>query len=129
MDQPVPNVSRVDVERIVARDFPTEDPRTILALLDEFRSDDQNGRARVQLAVLKLADGSIDMLLHEIQEANLDFRDVLSPAEYPTYSWDEEDEEKLRERIRSDWEQYQEWLNRRSNQSPETRTTSGPVSA
>ncbi len=129
MDQPVPNVSRDDVERIVTRDFSSEDHTTILDLLDEYQSEDPSRRARVQLAVLKLADGSIDMLLREIQEANLDFRDVLSSAEYPTYSWDEEDEETLREQIHSDWAQYQEWLNRGSNQPPETRPTSRPVSA
>lgn len=110
MDQPVPNVSRADVERVVRRDFADEDFDTILSLLDEY-SDSE--KARVQLAILKLAKGSAECLLREIEQAKCDYRDVLASAEYPDYPWDaeklpESDQKRI---IQADWKQYDDWLN------------------
>lgn len=38
---------------------------------------------RVHLAVLELSDGDLDKLERAVEVARTDFRDVVSPAEYP----------------------------------------------
>lgn len=127
MNQPTPTVSRSDVERVVRREFPSEDFATVMALLDSYGTESyERERDRVQLAVLKLAEGSIDLLLREIQMAKSDYRDVLSPAEYPSYKWGEKDETKLQKIYQADWQQYSEWLGRGSNQPPEPMRAKGP---
>ncbi len=120
MNQPTPSVTRSDVERIVRRDFPSEEFATVMALLDEYgtRSHERE-KDRVQLAVLKNAAGSIDELLIQIQTAKMDYRDVLSWAEYPSYKWDEKDEAKIQKTYREDWQQYSDWLNKGLNQRSE----------
>jgi hypothetical protein len=116
MNQPTPSVTRSDVERVVRRDFPTEDFATVMALLDEYGTKHyEREKDRVQLAVLKLADGSVDELLCQIQTAKMDYRDVLSWAEYPSYKWGEKDEAKKQKMFRDDWQQYSDWLNKGSN--------------
>ena len=77
MDQPVPNVSRADVERIVRRDFASADVSNALAIVDECQKCHTGGDspARVQLAALKLADGDISALRREIEAAKSDYRD------------------------------------------------------
>ena len=122
MNQPTPSVTRSDVERIVRRDFPSEDFATVMALLDEYGTrHHETERDRVQLAVLKNAAGSIDELLIQIQTAKMDYRDVLSWAEYPSYKWGEKDETKIRKMYRDDWQQYSDWLNKGSNQQSEQK--------
>ena len=120
MNQPTPSVTRSDVERIVRRDFPSEDCATVMALLDDYGTKSyEREKDRVQLAVLKLAAGSIDDLLCLIQTAKLDYRDVLSLAEYPSYRWSEKDETRIQKMYRDDWQQYSDWLNKGSNQQSE----------
>ena len=114
MDQPIPEVSRADVERIVRRDFAAAIFATVVAFLDDYEADNERGRSRVQLAMLKLADGSLEVLRREVAEAKRDYRDVLCAAEYPGFCWDshrlpKEEREKI---IDADWQQYTEWLNR-----------------
>lgn len=117
MNQPTPSVTRADVERIVRRDFPSEDFATVMALLDEYGTrSHETEKNRVQLAVLKNAAGSIDELLIQIQTAKVDYRDVLAWAEYPSYRWGEKDEAKIQKMYRDDWQQYSDWLNKGSNQ-------------
>ena len=43
-------------------------------------------RTRLQLAMLKNADGDILRLAQQVQLAEIDFRDVLAQAEYPRQS-------------------------------------------
>lgn len=115
MDQPTPRVSRADVERIARRDFPHASFVEVLAILDKYGAEDYHReKDRVQLAVLKLAGGSREKLRREIEEAKCDYRDVLSPAEYPSYPWDARklpagERKKI---IAADWKQYMDWLNR-----------------
>jgi hypothetical protein len=114
--QPVPNVTRADVERIVRRDFPAGEYRAVLAVLDEYGTESwQREGARVQLAVLKLANGDREALRRHMEVAKCDYRDVLAAAEYPGYMRDLpvsgdvpfEDKQKV---IARDWAQYKEWL-------------------
>ncbi len=113
MHQPIPNVSRSDVERIVLRDFGHADASRALAILDEYQSE-RGDRSRVQLAVLKLAAGRLDQLRRQIETAKFDCRDVLAPAEYPRYSCEigfDDVLASLRQAvIDDDWRQYESWL-------------------
>ena len=111
-EQPVPAVSRADVERIVRRDFPAATFAEVMSLLDGNETDPS---PRVQLAVLKLASGNLGRLRKYNEDAKMDYRDVLAWAEYPGY---------LRKVpgpgqppgtgriIEDDWEQYRAWLER-----------------
>jgi hypothetical protein len=70
----------------------------------------------VRLAVLKLANGSLQQLRNWVGQAKSDFREVLAPAEFPLYTkkWfrmDHLSEEEQKKIIDSDWAQYERWLN------------------
>jgi hypothetical protein len=113
--QPTPDVTAADVERIVRRDYPPSQQDNALAMLREYGDEgSQRGAARVQLAVLKLANKNLKQLRYWIEQAKLDYRDVLCPAEYPKYGrWggvDTASEEERRKVIDSDWAQYERWL-------------------
>ena len=82
--QPVPDVTPEDVERIVRRDFPADQNSTVATLLDEYKKAHSDS-ARVQLAALKLADGSLKKLSISLESARRDYRDVLVGAECPNY--------------------------------------------
>ena len=115
MDQPTPQVSRSDVERVVRRDFPANMFSEMLGILDQYGTEDYHReKERVQLAVLKLAGGSQERLRRAIEEAKCDYRDVLAPAEYPDYPWDAAKlpEKEQRRIIDGDWKQYSDWLSR-----------------
>lgn len=84
--QPVPRVSRADVDRIVRRDFPADREAEVFALLDEYGGEGgHRARSRVHLAALKLAAGRIEVLRGRIEDAKGDPRDVIAAAEYPGY--------------------------------------------
>lgn len=114
--QPVPDVTVEDVARIVHRDFPEDQFETVMAMIDEYGIQPwQLGKSRVQLAILKLAQGDIAALKRAIETAKQDSRDVMGPAEYPEYMqvWSQLRQLSGKEQarvIKSDWEQYQNWL-------------------
>jgi hypothetical protein len=116
--QRTPKVAETDVERIVRRDFPSAEHATILAILHQYGTDDwEHERTRVQLAILKLANGSVAELRDHVAMAKEDYRDVLAAAEYPLAfaQWPRWDAVSPNERQRihdADWEQYQQWLAR-----------------
>src|SRR5271170_6538774 len=83
--QPIPEVTRDDVKRIVLRDFPNAQFEEVMAIVAVYTSRWELGTIRVQLAALKLADGHMDSLRRYIDAAQSDYRDVLVPAEYPKY--------------------------------------------
>lgn len=115
MVQLTPKVSRADVERVLRRDFPSNLLSDVLQILDEYGTEEHHReKERVQLAVLKLSAGSQERLRREIQETKCDYRDVLSPAEYPDYPYhitalSNEEQKRI---IDADWKQYSDWLNR-----------------
>lgn len=70
---------------------------------------------RVQLAILKLSEGDTERLLHFIEAARIDYRDVLAWAEYPEQmrSGNTRDNTSLEEyeaMLRRDRSQYDAWL-------------------
>jgi hypothetical protein len=106
------------VERIVRRDFPPELFERVINILNGSGAEmRQRQSPRVQLAVLKLANGSMEKLLYQTEAAKIDYRDVLCAAEYPSYSekvfgiksLPVEEQQRI---IESDWEQYESWLKR-----------------
>jgi hypothetical protein len=109
--QPTPEVSRADVLRIIARDFPAEHQAEVLRELDALGAASQ---PRVQLAVLKLVNGRLAELERHLAYARRDWRDILMWAEYPAdakISWNSL-ADAHHPAYRSDWEQYQAWLTR-----------------
>lgn len=115
MDQPTPQVSRSDVERVVRRDFPANMFSEALDILDQYGTEDfHREKERVQLAALKLAGGRQERLRRAIDEAKCDYRDVLVAAEYPDYPWDAAKlpEEERKRTIDGNWKQYSDWLSR-----------------
>lgn len=116
MKQPVPTVTEDDVKRIVLRDFGVERVSRALAILDEYGKQEWNrpGSPRVRLAILKLANGDLDLLATHSATAIEDFRDVIAWAEYPRWSkeigFNGSDRKTERQVIENEWTQYCEWL-------------------
>jgi hypothetical protein len=77
------SLSRDDVVRKVRDSFPECEHASVLRLLDTYPGDTPEGRARVQLAIVKLAKGDVADLAGWVDVARRDFRDVLASAEYP----------------------------------------------
>jgi hypothetical protein len=112
--QPVPKVARKHVERIVRRDFPSEQFENVMAILDEYGKEKfENEASRVQVDILKLSSGNIDSLRKNVKAAKSDYRDVISWAEYPNYRWDTSklSIEEQRKICSKDWKQYLDWVN------------------
>jgi hypothetical protein len=69
---------------LIAKLFSESDQPAATALLAEHAAHANHPEvSRVQVATLKLSDGSIDKLREAIRSANFDYRDVLAWAEYP----------------------------------------------
>ena len=110
MDQPVPDVSNADVERILERDFEDADQARFL-----IRKLECPESARTALACLKGANGNLQLLEGSVQEANRDFRDLIAAAEYPNYCQaghrvQEMSKPELEALYAADFEQYMAWL-------------------
>ena len=85
MGQRIPKVTEEDVERIIVREFGRERLQQVLDILHEYgrREGTRPGSPRVHLAILKIANGNLKMLKIQTENAIIDFRDVVSAAEYP----------------------------------------------
>lgn len=94
MDEtPVPDATDEDVTRIVRRDFPPAAHADVLAALGRYGDEPwQVAPPRVRLAILKLAAGNLERLRSQVAVACQDYRDVITPAEYPAYSQHPPDE-------------------------------------
>ena len=118
MEQPTPQISSADVERVVVRDFPANRVTEVFAIINEYGQEDWHRELhRVRLAALKLAAGNVERLRDQIAEANCDYRDVLAWAEYPNYmdqipTSGSVPADKMKRVVETDWRQYQEWLTR-----------------
>ena len=117
MNQPIAKISKNDINRIILRDYSITNKDEVLNILSKFKGDDEKGIYRVWAALLKISNGDIDRLDKNIENAIIDYRDILAIAEYPEYSQkvgfnsDKFDKKELKKIIDSDWHQYQEWLN------------------
>lgn len=110
------------VTKMVHRTFSLDQQPEAIRLLEQkcvrfpFTEDTPEGLERNRLAVLKVAAGSLDELRKQIEEAKIDWRDVINAAEYPEaisiglvayQNLDQETREKV---DRRDRKQYLEWL-------------------
>ncbi|MDJ0778939.1 MAG: hypothetical protein QNJ85_13815 [Gammaproteobacteria bacterium] len=112
--QPTPDVSDADIERVIRRDFTPDQWSRASLLLDRYGSEAWHREIeRVRLAALKLANGNLERLAREMENAVRDYRDTLGLAEYPGYlrrggsGMGAAEEQQI---IDADWQQYQQWL-------------------
>jgi hypothetical protein len=116
--QPIPNVTRKDIERVVGRDFPANQTNLVFSLLSQYGTENwHHEQVRVQIAVLKLAAGNLKRLRSALETACADYRDVLAQAEYPEYFQyvdpsSDTSQDEVQRIIDADWNQYSEWLGR-----------------
>ena len=96
--------------------FPEENVQAAARrLLDRYASESgHQGVERVQLAILRCSEGDLTVLSRTVEDALLDYRDILSSAEYPGYSAlgldVPRDSDASRAAIRADAEQYKKWI-------------------
>jgi hypothetical protein len=113
MNQPIAIIANKDIKRIILRDYGGKSDE-VLKYLSEYVSE--NEKFRVWAALLKISNGSVAELRKNILLANVDYRDVLAEAEYPIYTkkvgFDSKkfSKNELEKIIKSDFEQYKEWL-------------------
>jgi len=102
--------------RVLAAMFPEEEKRQeIIRKLSGYGAESfHNGRARVQLGVLRLAWARPEMLDEYIELACKDYRDLLCAAEYPLsardYRLKERDPEKYKKFQEEESARYDAWL-------------------
>ena len=110
MEQPVPKVTARDVGRVIRRDFDPDEQSEVHEMLHSIEE------ARIQLAILKLAACQAEAIPDLVKLAQIDYRDVLAAAEYPHYmriayqEMQQLPKEEQNAIIKSDWDQYQNWL-------------------
>src|SRR5437867_11469176 len=100
----------------VAQCFPGQEADEIIAILDLYGTEPyERERERVQIAILKLSEGSVERLHANVEAAKRDYRDVLAYAEYPEEmsraTWRISDQEEVRALRERDRRQYLDWLN------------------
>jgi hypothetical protein len=77
-----PSWTREHVIATIDGQFAPEERAGVLVALDSYPGDTPAGRARVQLAILKVAAGDAAKVREYAAHANVDFRDVLYTAEH-----------------------------------------------
>ncbi len=155
MEDRIPRITNDDIKRIIERDFPENERDRVIKTLNRYKSESEKGRNRVyaailkisdrvantlnrfkserekrpnrvHAAILKISDGSVEKVEKNVEVAIIDYRDVLSWAEYPNYfkfvlediSYKQNFEipfEKNKQLNDDDWQQYNEWLNKPSS--------------
>jgi hypothetical protein len=101
--------NRWTVVRKVRASWPDQ-AELALAELDRYNSQGI-GRARVQLAVLKMSQGSLNELKRWVEIANTDWRDPLLIAEYPEAAEHSSTSGPVPAKVRErDRQRYVEWL-------------------
>lgn len=101
--------------RILEKLFPGEDGRAeVLEILEHYgHAPFQPEKARVRMAILKLAGRSPERIRYFTLQACRDYRDVLSAAEYPGQAghWNlrKKDPARYERLVQEDLEQYRLW--------------------
>jgi hypothetical protein len=117
-NQPIPGVTRKDIERVVSRDFPVSQSERVFSILAQYGAENWHREPeRVRIAALKLAGGNLERLIRAIATAHADYRDVLAQAEYPAYLQSVDPSSSIssdqRQQISdADWKQFREWFER-----------------
>lgn len=94
------------------REFPDEEFATVMATLNEYVPRYNDNPIPVRLAALRLANGSVSRLRDEIESAKRDYRDVILPAVYPSYSkiGGARLSSKKRKIFESERQKYEDWF-------------------
>lgn len=107
------------MEARARREFPGAELADIMAVLDRYGTQPHEKEIpRVQLALLKLSNGRMDVLLRNTEAARTDYRDVLAAAEFPAEMalrpvWtDGLNATEIARGRAEDRQQYREWLDR-----------------
>lgn len=81
------NHTREEVMAAAQSRFSSQPMATIIEILDLYGAEPHEGeRERVQLAILKLSEGDVNKLLHFVEAAKQDYRDVLFWTDHPEES-------------------------------------------
>jgi hypothetical protein len=84
--QRIPQVTAEEVQRVVYQDFSADEYASVMAILSEYGTEKWHRETtRVQLATLKVANGSVEKLRACVASAKRDCRDALAAAEFPAY--------------------------------------------
>ena len=114
MEQPIPKITETILERIIERDF-SENSAAVKIKLKQIESDSETGKNRISAAILKLANGNLKEVEKYIAVSKVDFRDVISQAEYPRCSelgFEAMETPGIEKIYLEDWQEYTEWLNK-----------------
>jgi hypothetical protein len=117
MSQPTLKCTVKDLERILQRDYEPANRQLAKLMLDQYiRSEGSHEPIRVAIDCLKMAIGNIEELKNAIALAMIDYRDVISNAEYPNISRHRPagkfSSETAQGIMKKDWEQLMEWFNK-----------------
>jgi hypothetical protein len=88
-------------------------------LFEVLLSYQDEGQVRVHIAILKLCEGDPDKLMHYVNVAKTDFRDVLAWAEYPEQTKSgatayNSPSDVYQDILKRDKQQYQLWIEEQS---------------
>jgi hypothetical protein len=118
--RPPPIAVSDDLERKIAALWPDQSDRERVREALAVYARGAHGSERVPLAIVKLCRGSVDRVLSMLEEASLDYRDILLAAEYPTQAdalmatmrpgATDADKARFEEAEKRDRQQYEEWL-------------------
>jgi len=118
MTQPIPQITERDIKRLITREFPNENYDEVYSILCVYGKESYEKESlRVYADSIKLSEGKLELLKKYIDAAKCDYRDIMSWAEYPTYSksWSDMKDLSANEQnqiMDSDWQQYQNWFNK-----------------
>jgi hypothetical protein len=111
--QPAAKLTTNQLEKLIAREFPKHIDEVTLKFY-KVKGDNPNGINRISAAIVKLANKDLSSLDRFIEMASVDYRDILSQAEYPRclkLGFDEFDKKKMKGIYLEDWREYSKWLN------------------
>lgn len=112
--QPVPKITESILEKIIERDFKANSTE-VKSRIEKVESETESGKKRISLAILKLANGNLEDVKKYIEISKIDFRDLISQAEYPRCSelgFEAMENPEIRKVYLEDWEEYTKWLNK-----------------
>ena len=116
-NQPIAEISKETLEKLIQRDFP-ESYEIVKKKLSLINSDSLKGQNRLSAAVLKVSNANLSKIDSYIEMCNSDYRDVISQAEYPRISEigfvgiKEIEPSLLKEHYLKDWTEDTNWMNK-----------------
>ncbi|WP_395047709.1 hypothetical protein [Flavobacterium sp.] len=111
--QPVPKITYRTLDRIIDRDF-GDSSQEVKVKLRQVISATESGKNRISAAILKLSNRNPEILDNYIEISKIDFRDVISQAEYPRclkLGFGNLISSEIKKNYLEDWKDYSKWLN------------------